>query len=165
MQLTQLTLEDVVKKAAAQQPGTVYAVTPAIREGKPVFDVLGTNQAWALFASATTKPERLVIQIQREGSLEWHVVTRRLDPCCTWKEDALRYRRIRGVWDGQRDRMRAAYKGMTKWVAREAFEDFPDATRVRVHLEQRISTYPWEPDDLTVEINHDRVHRRESVQK
>jgi uncharacterized membrane protein YkoI len=40
MQLTQMTLEDVVKKTAAQQPGTVYAVTPAIREGKPIFEVL-----------------------------------------------------------------------------------------------------------------------------
>ena len=40
IQLTPLTLEDVVKKAAAQQPGTVYAVSPAIREGKPVFEVL-----------------------------------------------------------------------------------------------------------------------------
>ena len=40
MQLTKLTLADVVQKAAAQQPGTVYAVIPAIRDGKPVFDVL-----------------------------------------------------------------------------------------------------------------------------
>lgn len=40
MQVTKLTLEDVIKKAAAQQPGTVYSVTPAIHNGKPVFDVL-----------------------------------------------------------------------------------------------------------------------------
>ncbi len=40
MQLTKLTLADAVQKAAAQQAGTVYSVTPAIREGKPVFDVL-----------------------------------------------------------------------------------------------------------------------------
>lgn len=39
-QLTKLKLEDAVQKAAAQQPGTVYSVTPAIRKGKPVFDVL-----------------------------------------------------------------------------------------------------------------------------
>lgn len=40
MQLTKLTLEDVVKKAAAAQSGTVYSVTPAIHNGKPAFDVL-----------------------------------------------------------------------------------------------------------------------------
>ncbi len=40
MQLTKLTLADVVQKAAAHQPGTVYSVIPAIRDGKPVCDVL-----------------------------------------------------------------------------------------------------------------------------
>jgi len=40
VQLTKLTLADVVQKAAAHQPGTVYSVIPAIRDGKPVFDVL-----------------------------------------------------------------------------------------------------------------------------
>jgi len=40
IQLTKLKLEDVVQKAAAHQPGTVYSVTPAIRKGRPVFDVL-----------------------------------------------------------------------------------------------------------------------------
>jgi hypothetical protein len=40
MQLTKLKLEDVVQKVAAQRPGTVYSVIPAIRDSKPVFDVL-----------------------------------------------------------------------------------------------------------------------------
>lgn len=40
MQLTKLALADAVQKATAHQPGTVYSVTPAIRDGKPVFDVL-----------------------------------------------------------------------------------------------------------------------------
>ncbi len=40
MQVTKLTLEDVIKKAAAHHPGTVYSVTPAIHNGKPVSDVL-----------------------------------------------------------------------------------------------------------------------------
>jgi len=40
MQLTKLTLVDVIEKAAAHHPGTVYSVTPAIHNGTPVFDVL-----------------------------------------------------------------------------------------------------------------------------
>ena len=40
MQLTSLGLMDAIEKAAARQPGTVYSVAPAIRDGKPVFDVL-----------------------------------------------------------------------------------------------------------------------------
>jgi len=40
MQLTSLGLVEAIEKAAARQPGTVYSVTPAIRDCKPVFDVL-----------------------------------------------------------------------------------------------------------------------------
>jgi hypothetical protein len=40
LQLTKLTLEDVVKRASAQQRGTVYSVIPAVRGGKSIFDVL-----------------------------------------------------------------------------------------------------------------------------
>jgi len=40
MQLTKMTLADVVKRASARQQGTVYSVIPAIRDGAVVFDVL-----------------------------------------------------------------------------------------------------------------------------
>lgn len=131
---------------------------------RPMFDLLGANQAWALFASATTKPERLVVEIQRRGSAQWEPILRRLDPCCPWKEPVLEYRRIRGIWDGQGEKMRPGYKGLTKWIARRAFEEYPDAVRVRVHLERGISTYPWEPDDPTTETKLQRVHRREAME-
>jgi hypothetical protein len=129
---------------------------------KPAFDLVGANQAWALFASATTRPERLVVEIQRGSSTTWEPILRRLDPCCTWRESALEYRRIRGVWDGQDDdEQRPGYKGLTRWIARRAFEDYPDAQRVRVRLEQAISRYPWEEPDPTLKSLHERVHRRD----
>ncbi|MBI3990246.1 MAG: PepSY domain-containing protein [candidate division NC10 bacterium] len=40
MQVTKLALVEVIKKAAAVQPGTVYSVIPAVRDGKPIFGVL-----------------------------------------------------------------------------------------------------------------------------
>jgi len=40
VQLSKLTLTDVIKKAEAAQPGTVYSVIPSVRDGNPVFDVL-----------------------------------------------------------------------------------------------------------------------------
>ncbi|MEQ1507339.1 MAG: hypothetical protein ABMB14_34240 [Myxococcota bacterium] len=133
----------------------------------PLFDLVGANQAWALFASATTAPDRLVVEIERPdpttGEPGWVPILRRLDPCCTWREDELEYRRIRGVWDGQQDEMRAGYKGLTKWIARQAFADYPDASRVRVQLERGRSTYPWEPPDPTTTIEHQRVHRPTAV--
>jgi len=40
VQLSKLTLLEVIKKAEAAQPGTVYSAIPAVKDGKPVFDVL-----------------------------------------------------------------------------------------------------------------------------
>jgi hypothetical protein len=40
MQTTPLTLEAVIKVAAAKKKGSVYSVIPAVRDGKTVFDVL-----------------------------------------------------------------------------------------------------------------------------
>jgi hypothetical protein len=131
---------------------------------KHAFQLTGSNQAWALFASATTKPERLVVEIKRQGSTEWEPVQRRLDPCCEWREDQFRYRRIRGIWDGNKERPKAAYRHLSKWIARQAFVDFPDAERVRLYLERRHSTYPWEPDDPKVEMRHQRQHTRDKLE-
>ena len=39
VQLSKLTLADAIKKAEAAQPGTVYSVIPAVKDGAPVFDV------------------------------------------------------------------------------------------------------------------------------
>ena len=53
MQTTPLTLEGVIKVAAAKKKGTVYSVIPAIRDGKTVFDVR--------VATAAGKSEQLTI--------------------------------------------------------------------------------------------------------
>ena len=40
MQLTRMSLADVIKKAEGQQSGTVYSAIPAVQGGRPVVDVL-----------------------------------------------------------------------------------------------------------------------------
>jgi hypothetical protein len=40
LQLSRMSLSDVIKKAEAQQPGTVYSAIPAVHDGRPVVDVL-----------------------------------------------------------------------------------------------------------------------------
>ncbi len=40
MQLGEVSLVDVIKIAQARQPGTVYSANPAVRDGRPVVDVL-----------------------------------------------------------------------------------------------------------------------------
>jgi hypothetical protein len=125
---------------------------------EPVFELLAIDQAWALFASATTRPDRLVVEVERGES--WDVVFRRLDPCCDWRDPVLRYRRIRGIWDGQKQKPRPAYRRLTQWIANEAFTDFPDITAVRVGLERTHSVFPWEEPDPSVEVRLLRTHRR-----
>jgi len=39
VQLSKLTLSDAVKKAEAAQPGTVYSVIPAVKDGNAVYDI------------------------------------------------------------------------------------------------------------------------------
>jgi hypothetical protein len=40
VQLSKLTLADAVKKAEAAQPGIVYSVIPAVKDGQPVFNAV-----------------------------------------------------------------------------------------------------------------------------
>lgn len=39
VQLSKLTLTEAINKAEAAQPGTVYSITPAVRDGNPVFNL------------------------------------------------------------------------------------------------------------------------------
>jgi len=43
VQLSKLTLAEAIKKAEAAQPGTVYSITPAVKDGNPVFHVKVAN--------------------------------------------------------------------------------------------------------------------------
>jgi uncharacterized membrane protein YkoI len=40
LQLSRMSLSDVIKKAESQQPGTVYSAIPAVQDGRPVVNVL-----------------------------------------------------------------------------------------------------------------------------
>jgi len=126
---------------------------------RPLFELTSSNQAWALFAAATTKPETVVVQVRTDDG-EWRTVTRRLDPDADWMDATIRYRRIRGLWDGQKKRTRRPYINLTEWIANEAFTKWPEVKQVRVFLEQRRSVYPWEEPDPTVIKRHMRRHVR-----
>lgn len=126
---------------------------------RPLFQLTASNQAWALFAAASTQPETVVVQV-RELDGTWRTIARRLDPDATWKADVLRYRRIRGVWDGQKRRTRRTYKDLSKWLADEAFAEMPEISEVQVYIEQGRSVYPWEEPNPMVLKRHRQRHRR-----
>ncbi len=127
---------------------------------KPFFQLTNTNQAWALFAAATTRPERLVVEMRRRGEQAWIPLERKLDPCCSWREDQFRFRRLRGVWDGQKDHIRPGYRNLSKWAARQVFDEFEDAVEMRIYIERGYTRYPWGTPKDDVVIRHELRFRR-----
>lgn len=121
---------------------------------KPIFQLTNIHQSWALFASATTRPETIVVDIRRAGSDQWETVARRLDDAHPWRAPQLRYRRIRGIWDGLKKNPRPGYRNLVRWLGRRAFEDFEDAEFVRVYMNRGYSTYPWRPEKPQRETRH-----------
>lgn len=128
---------------------------------EPFFRYTHTNQQWGLFAIVAEHPERLVIEVRRDG--EWERVYRRLDPAYTWHEEQLKYRRIRGIWDSVKDPPKGTYKRFSQWVARTAFAEDPAVDRVRVKLEKQNLTLPWEPVDDSVSYRAEKYYRREKL--
>jgi hypothetical protein len=125
------------------------------------FHVLHVNQRWTLFARIAQAPERLVIEVRREG--EWETLYRRLDPDHPWHDRQLSYRRIRGVWDGVGDEPKGTYKRMAKWIAVTVFTEQPDVDRVRVLLEKVRLSPPWAPPEDEVTRRAERYYKREEV--
>lgn len=130
---------------------------------KPLFDRLHVNQQWGLFAVVTESPERLVIEVRRNG--EWETLYRRLDGEHDWHDNQLKYRRIRGVWDGVKAEPKGTYKRMAKWVATMVFLEQPDVDRVRIVLEKHRENLPWEEVDPSVTRRAEKYHKREDVMK
>ncbi len=139
--------------AVAQLGRTVRA--PAL----PVFKFAKINQQWGLFARVTTAPDALAIEIRENGT--WRLVEQRLHPTAGWHDEQFRYRRLRGIWDLRKEPA-GHYKNFTKWVARMAFAEFPEADRVKIYLVNRQVPSPWEPEDPEREIKYLRSHKREN---
>ena len=127
---------------------------------QPYFDATQTNQQWGLFAVVTESPDVLVVEVRRSG--EWEELYRRLDREHAWHDRQLKFRRLRGVWDGVKDEPKGTYKRFTVWLAREVFEEQPDVDRVRVLLERHHLALPWEEPDPEGERRAERYHKREN---
>lgn len=128
---------------------------------EPFFDATHTGQQWGLFAIVTQRPDGVVVEVRRDK--EWETLYRRLDGEHTWRDAQLKYRRIRGVWDGVKEEPKGTYKRMSIWIAEEVFREQPDVDRVRVVLERKVLTYPWEPVDPNVTRRAERYHKREEM--
>jgi hypothetical protein len=129
---------------------------------KPWMDLSGNGQSWGLFAVPDRWPVRLEILVWTTGGTEWTLAYRRLDAEHDLLADVLSYRRIRGIYDGQIGKPRAAYKNLTRWLARRIFATHPDVERVQVQGRKSHTTLPTEPADPKDEVVSPRPHRREN---
>lgn len=126
----------------------------------PYYDFTQTNQQWGLFAAVTEAPDALIVEVRRSG--EWEELYRRLHPEHDWHDRQLKFRRMRGVWDGVKEEPKGTYKRFSVWLARQVFAEQPDVDRVRVLLEKRYLTLPWEEPDERRERRAERYHKREN---
>ncbi len=129
---------------------------------RPYFKSTRTNQQWGLFAVVTQQPDALVVEVHRQGVEGWEELYRRLHPEHRWHDDVLKYRRVRGIWDGVEEKPKGTYKRFSIWLAKEVFREQPDVDRVRVALERRELFYPWVDTVAPVERRAQRHHRREN---
>lgn len=124
---------------------------------RPPLRFFGVGQAWAMFATPDSWPHRLEIDLRVDG--RWEPLYRRWD-AHPWRNGAIRYRRVRGIYDAAGDKNQGAYWNFTRWAAREALLERPDADAVRVRQVRTHTTLPGRPEDGKESVRLERVHRR-----
>jgi len=109
---------------------------------RPLFELTQTGQNWALFTHPDRWPARLVIEVQQGD--EWSRVYASLDPEHEFRADALVYRRVRAVYDGQSEKAGRTWNRFASWAAAEVFAAYPEVHTVRVKF---IRLHTYEPGE------------------
>lgn len=108
---------------------------------KPYGEYLGARQGWRMFSAPHRYPSRLVVDIDR-GNGKWEPLYESRSDDATWMREQLDHHRLRRLaflhaWK----QYRRNYKYFTRFLARKAAVEFPDAKRIRVrHLKFRTAT-------------------------
>ena len=99
----------------------------------PYYEYAGTMQAWHMFSAPHRYPNRLHIDIQQEGQWETVFITGSTEK--TWRQSQFHDSRMgsaifRYGWTGYR----SGYRYLCSWVAKQATQDFPNATAIRIRM-------------------------------
>jgi hypothetical protein len=128
---------------------------------RPLLRLTGTGQGWGFFNYPDAFPDRLQVEARAQGE-EWDLIFQALHPEHDFLSPQLRYRRVRGLYDGNTDRDRGSFDPFVDWVSEHVFAAYPDYDRVRVSFLRTHTLRPGlEPDDME-EIRMKRVRKRES---
>ena len=110
---------------------------------RPYYRYAGTSQSWRMFVAPHRHPSRLEVAV-KQGA-DWEVVYLQARPGADWMQPVLEHDRTRSVlfryaWKS----FRGSYKKLARWLAVRAFQDFPDATEVRVRWLKQQTPSPRE---------------------
>ena len=128
---------------------------------RPLMRLTGTGQGWGFFNYPDAFPDRLQVEARAQGE-PWKLIFQALHPEHEFLRPQLRYRRVRGLYDGNTDRDRGSYDPFVDWVSEQVFAAHPEYDRVRVSFQRTHTLRPGLAPDDTVETRMKRVRRRES---
>jgi hypothetical protein len=104
---------------------------------------VGVSQGWHLFATAPDHPYDVRVAIDTGDG--FHTIRTTVHSKHNWRETQLRHHRVRRIerqlW---RTNVVPEWYGWTNWCAVKAFEDFPEATSVRIRQVRWLTPPPGE---------------------
>lgn len=110
----------------------------------PFTRMTATQQGWGLFTYPDTHPYILEVQI-RGDEKKFKSVYVSLDPDLDFQYSVITFRRFRAMYSPGR-RVPVTYQGMNKWLAKKAFDAYPEADRVRIRFKRIHTILPGEPN-------------------
>ena len=95
---------------------------------------VGVEQPWLLFPGADRHPAFMHVEIEREG--QWQPLQTMYPLATSWRAALLHHPRVHGVvYTSSSPVHRGRTLELGRWFARQAAQEFPDATRLRISIE------------------------------
>jgi len=103
--------------------------------------LFGVRQGWAMFGSPQRYPAEVHVEVLEND--RWRPIYRPHDPAHAWLAETMTHNRMR-KFAGRfaRGFVQKNYDELSRWLARQASVDFPQASRIRVHLYRYRSLHP-----------------------
>lgn len=94
---------------------------------------LGVSQSWRMFVAPHRYPTRLAVDLEEDGA--WRTIFQERSEQWTWRRPLFDHDRMRSVifrlgWP----QYKKSWEAYSRWIARMAAADFPEATRVRTRM-------------------------------
>ncbi len=157
--------EELLERALVVGDATRSARRAVLRPWAPFRRLTGTGQGWGLFAYPDPFAGRLTIVERLEGEDAWRDYYLAPAPASDGLTAALRYRRVRGVWDdaGDRPRPRKVYDHFVDWIAHRRFSADPSLGAIEVRLDLHRVLRPDQGEEPPDKRRHARMRERADV--